>query len=340
MNTRRSPLGWLALAAITAGTFAPADGGANGGYFTTYNSNVEAGEMELMLMNDFTAPSSVRRAEGQGDYLSHMLELEYGVTSRLATEFMIETFEDTDTGSRRFTGFRWETRYRLFERPVPLNPMLYAEFEDLDPATRFKMEVSGWVRPPYAETAGEPDRERILESRLVLSQDFGPVNVAFNWINEDDVSGADTAFGYAAGVMWMIHAHGGQTTSYTCPMHSSVKQAGPGNCPDCGMALVPSRTDAGCSCKTGMPGCRCAHCAGGEAACPCGHAGGTGVGLELYGALGDTRTFGLSPARQEHYLGPVLMRHLTSRLMMHAQLAIGLTRASDNLVRVNFGYDL
>ena len=28
-------------------------------------------------------------------------------------------------------------------------------------------------------------------------------------------------------------------TTYTCPMHPEVRQNGPGNCPKCGMALVP-----------------------------------------------------------------------------------------------------
>src|SRR5687768_15874909 len=28
-------------------------------------------------------------------------------------------------------------------------------------------------------------------------------------------------------------------TIYTCPMHSQVRQVGPGNCPICGMALEP-----------------------------------------------------------------------------------------------------
>ena len=30
---------------------------------------------------------------------------------------------------------------------------------------------------------------------------------------------------------------GGQV--YTCPMHKEVRQAGPGKCPHCGMALLP-----------------------------------------------------------------------------------------------------
>jgi hypothetical protein len=31
--------------------------------------------------------------------------------------------------------------------------------------------------------------------------------------------------------------NGGQV--YTCPMHKDVRQAGPGRCPHCGMALLP-----------------------------------------------------------------------------------------------------
>lgn len=36
------------------------------------------------------------------------------------------------------------------------------------------------------------------------------------------------------------HAHGGdEVAHYTCPMHPSVRQAGPGQCPICGMDLTP-----------------------------------------------------------------------------------------------------
>ena len=53
----------------------------NYGYFNTYNSKVTKGETEVMLMNDLTQPSAARREAGQGTYFSHMLELEYGITS-------------------------------------------------------------------------------------------------------------------------------------------------------------------------------------------------------------------------------------------------------------------
>lgn len=322
---------------------APARAG-NDGYFTTYNSKVEGGEVELMLMNDFTQPSRFRREKGQGDYFSHMLELEYGVTNQFATELMIESFEDIETGEAKFGGFRWENRFRLFPHAVPLNPMIYAEYEDLDPSTRYKMEVSGWVRPPYNEQEHATDRERVMETRLVLSQDFGPVNLAFNWINETEIPSGDTAFGYSAGAMWMIHRGTGAATAggdYVCPMHPSVTSPGPGSCPTCGMALVKRGGGHGsCRCAAEMPGCACGHCGGKGGACPCGHAGMIGLGLELYGGLGDARSFALDPARQEHYLGPIFMAHITNHWMVHTQLAIGLTAASDNLVRLNIGYEL
>ena len=33
--------------------------------------------------------------------------------------------------------------------------------------------------------------------------------------------------------------------NYVCPMHSEVRQAGPGKCPECSMSLVPAGTRFG-----------------------------------------------------------------------------------------------
>lgn len=301
------------LLALAAG---PAVAG-NGGFSVAYNSKIEKGELELMLMTDITAPSKWAREDGQGTYLSQMLELEYAPLSQLATEFMLEWFVDFETGQAAFTGFRWEARFRLFKKDVPLNPMIYAEYEDLDPRTRFKMETAGWIKPPYEEEeGGEIDRERILETRLVLSQDFGPVSLTVNWINETDLMTGFTEFGYAAGVMWMIGGHGGhggeEHETYACPMHPEEKGADGGACAKCGMKLAEVEEH---------------------------HKGRVGLGLEMYGGLGDIKAFGLSFPRQEHYLAPIIMYHITDKLMVHAQLAIGLSTASDHLVRLAVGYD-
>lgn len=171
-----------------------------GGYFVTYSSKIEKGEKTLMLMNDFTRPSELKRHDGQNDYNAQMLELEWHPTDQYATEIMFESFIDAN-GEKKYTGFRWENRYRLFKDETFLNPMIYVEYENLHRATRFKMETSGWVITPYLESQGdEPLMERILESRLVLSQDVGRTNIAFNWINETDLRTGRTDFGYALGV--------------------------------------------------------------------------------------------------------------------------------------------
>lgn len=190
--------------------------GANDGYFVTYNHKFKRGEKEIMFMNDFTRPSRVKREEGQNNYTSQMLEFDWNFTDRFASELMLEGFQDAD-GTREFTGFRWENRFKVFKEEVPFNPVLYVEYEHLKNSTRFKMETSGWVLPPFvAPEGGEAPNERILETRLVLSQDFGATNVAFNWVNETDLRSGRTDFGYAMGVMRRVgsEGHGGHGSSH------------------------------------------------------------------------------------------------------------------------------
>ncbi len=312
-------VGFLAISAVVA----PLGGSAwagNNGYLVTYNSKVESGEVELVLRNDFILPSRfLREEEGFGKYLSHVLEFEYGVTDQFSTELYLVGFEDLKTHARDYTSFRWENRYRLFRQRRPLNPMVYVEYEDKSPHSRDKLEVAGWVRPPYQESKGEAGREREIESRVVLSEDFGSVDVAFNWVNETDIETGRTAFGYSAGLMWMIH-------------HRGMKNAAPGQ-------SLKRQAGEGCGCQTAMSGCRCGHCQSRGAQCPCGRTGEIGIGLEFYGGLGDSKAFGLNLSRQAHYFGPILMYHLSSRWMIHTQLAVGLSRVSDNLFRVNLGYE-
>ncbi|MBI2933544.1 MAG: hypothetical protein HYY16_18025 [Planctomycetes bacterium] len=270
----------------TAGRGAPEKSGMH--YFTAYSHHIEPGELEIMLLQDFTTPSGPKRDEGQEEYFSQMLMVEYAPAAQLAFEFMLEGFEDIGTGDEKFTGYRLEARYRLFEREVPLNPTLYVEYEDLDPETRFKMEVSGWVRPPYDEDGDEPSREKILESRLLLSQDFGRWNVTFNWLNESDLQGDVTAFGYMLGVGYRLaeahEAHHGEHASTQAPLIQPVA-----------------------------------------------------LGVELVGALGDSKDFGLTADRQEHYLQPSIMLHVGGT-MVGLGMAFGLTDASDDMLRLSVGW--
>ena len=286
------------LAALGLLIGAPEAKAGNDVYFVTYNHHIDKGEVELMVMNDYTNPAVFRREDdGQRSYFSQMIELEYGVTEQWATELMLESFVEPGTGQSRFTGFRWENRYRLFRDDVPLNPMVYVEYEDLDPRTRYKMETSGWIRPPYRTSGAEPDRERVLETRIVLSQDIGPLNLAFNWINETDLNaGGVTAFGYAMGARYDFNGgHYGH--------RKGAEPAGHAGQPASPRAMKPT------------------------------------LGLELYGGLGDTRKLDYRPSRQEHYLQPDIMLHLGEHAMLHVGFGIGLSKASDNLVRTSLAVE-
>ena len=69
------------------------------------------------------------------------------------------------------------------------------------------MEVSGRT-DGKGEPPEEDGRERIMETRLILSRDFGPLNIAFDWINETDMRrGGFTDFGYALGLRWALSDH-------------------------------------------------------------------------------------------------------------------------------------
>ena len=290
--------GVVLFLAIIAGSLTASWAG-NGGYFVAYNHHIEKGEKEIMLMSDFTRPSKANKEEGQKDYYSQMLELEWAVTDKLATELMFEGFEEAG-GPKKFTGFRWENRYRLFKDEVPLNPMIYMEYEHLSHETRFKMETSGWVRPPYTEKeeTGEPKDERIMETRFVLSQDFGSTNVAFNWLNETDMRNSKTDFGYILAVMHNFvrggqhHSHGGG---------SQENNSGGGR--SGGLRLAA-------------------------------------VGAEFWGGLGDDRKLDLRPSRQQHYFGPIVMFHMGQKWMLHVSPTFGLSGVSDNLLRIALGFAL
>ncbi|MDP2689653.1 MAG: hypothetical protein Q8P48_06040 [Deltaproteobacteria bacterium] len=186
----------LAIAVIVAVPSAAYSG--NGANFVLYNHHTaEAGEKEIMFMNDFAQEPDGTRYEAQ------MIEFELGITDRWTTEFMIEGQNTSGRGGYHFTGFRWENRYRLFEYGTFLNPVLYMEYESLGEDTKYLMEVSG--REDAEEKEKSRPRERVFETRLILGQDITKrLDVAFNWINESDLDTGVTAFGYAAGLNYTL----------------------------------------------------------------------------------------------------------------------------------------
>ena len=61
------------------------------------------------------------------------------------------------------------------------------------------------------------------------------------------------------------------------------------------------------------------------------------LAFELFGGLGDTLAFGLTPSRQEHYFQPSITFDVGQSQMLSLGFGIGLTDASDQLIRLNWG---
>jgi len=90
----------------------------------------------------------------------------------------------------------------VFEGNVFLNPVLYAEYEQLQPEHKYLFEVVG--RAGEEEDEDEAT-EHELETRLILGQDVTDrLNLAFNWINEVNFDNGEWEFGYAAGLNYVL----------------------------------------------------------------------------------------------------------------------------------------
>ena len=248
-----------------------------------------------MLLNDFA-----RDVRGAPPYSSQMLMIERAMTDRWETELMMEG-QKTSGEEYQYTGWRWENRYRLFEYGTFLNPGLYVEYENLKPTTKYVMEISGRTDRPE-----DPERntERILETRLILGQDFGDkLSMSFNWINETDVftrTAGRTDFGYALGLNYMMYnADGGKANNHGTHKHRPAAADGQ-------WAIAHVK-----------------------------------LGAELFGSLGDT-SLGLTanPDVTEHYAGLNVMTHLRNGLHFMIGGAVGLTEVSQRgLVRFGVGYE-
>jgi hypothetical protein len=105
--------------------------------------------------------------------------------------------------SALFTGYRWESRFRMFPREHWINPVLYVEFENINGADRSLLEVvdndgKDDLTAPNAEARAEKKRE--LEAKLILGSYYKGWTIAENFVAEKSVKHAPFEFGYAVGI--------------------------------------------------------------------------------------------------------------------------------------------
>ena len=167
-------------------------------YFVTYSHALEEpGNLEVEFRGTAASPKNGNPFE------SGTIEFEYGVKGWWTTEFYLSG-QTTQNDSTIFNGFRWENRFRPLLHEHFINPVLYAEYENLNEADRSLLEITGhdgvqtYIVPNGIERA---ITERSLELKLILSSNFHGWNLSENFISEKDLNESDPwEFGYAIGV--------------------------------------------------------------------------------------------------------------------------------------------
>lgn len=191
----------------------------NDANFVLYNQHTEEeGETEVNLYNDFAS------ADGDEDgYVAQLLEVEYGVTDNWTTALYLEGVKLEDE-SYAFGSFRFENRVRLFREETLLNPVLYVEYEQKEPESRYIRAITGRTDGEEEEEEGTEDE---LETKVIIGRDLtNRLNVAFNWINEVSFDTGDWGFGYAAGLNYVLYrAPGGEAAEEEAERYGVVTKS-------------------------------------------------------------------------------------------------------------------
>ena len=164
-------------------------------YFITYSHQMEEpGNLEVAFKSVAGSP------RGGNAFLGNSLEFEYGVKTWWSSEFYLDG-QSTANESSVFTGFRWENRFRPLLGEHWINPVLYAEFENINSADKSLLEVVGHdTRNDFLERNDRHEKEREAELKLILSSNFKAWNLSENLIAEKNLSAAPWEFGYAVGI--------------------------------------------------------------------------------------------------------------------------------------------
>jgi hypothetical protein len=255
-------------------------------FFTTINYPVEKHSLMLMALPDFQVARYGR------NFATGMLMAKYGITSRWTASVMAEGQKISGMPAT-YGGMRFSTYIHPFRDDRLLNLTLYGEYEDLNGAALYKMEVAGFGPEDLTEplAVARHTSVRTFEQRLIVYHDWNRLNVTFNFIRETALQaphGSD--YGYALGVFFKPSSMGG-------PMGGPVGGSMPRRT-DMATPRAPSRDRFG-------------------------------YGLEMIGALGDNERFGFYWSTQQHYLGPVFTYAPSPRWSVRLEPAFGLSDVSD-----------
>ena len=164
-------------------------------YFSTLNYPVPQDTLMVMLLSDFQS------ARSTNDFVTAMGMVQYGITPRWTVGFMAEG-QNISGLPTTYGGLRINSYFRIFPHDRLLNFTIYGEYEGLNGAALYKMEVAGFgggdLNEPLALARRTP--VRTFELRAIMYHDWGRVNLTFNFINETALDSGENDFGYAWGV--------------------------------------------------------------------------------------------------------------------------------------------
>lgn len=250
-------------------------------YIVAYDHNLEEpGNLEIEFFSTFGTQ------RGGPGFHAFWGEFEYGATAWWTTEFYLDGQTTFDQNSL-FTGFRWENRVRPLKREHFINPVLYAEFEDINEADKIIKEVEGHDVEADQAVPNAIARQQVvreIELKLILSSNYKGWNFTENTLAVKNLANQPWEFGYALGASRPLAMKGAPHKCNFCPQHFIA-------------------------------------------------------GVEMYGGLGDTSSFGLHET--SHYLAPGLAWNLPSGWTLRIEPTFGLNGNSHQfLLRWGVSYEI
>lgn len=201
----------LAPLAIT-----PASCSQENPYVVAYDHDLEEpGSLEVEYFSTFGTQ------RGGPDFHAYWAELEYGATAWWTAELYLAG-QTTFGESTVFTGYRWENRFRPLKNEHLINPVLYAEFEDINGADKILKEVEGHdVEADLAvpNVLARRERKHEMEFKLILSSNYKGWNFTQNTIAAKNLSNEPWEFGYAMGVSRPLTMKGAARRCNFCRQH-------------------------------------------------------------------------------------------------------------------------
>ena len=165
-------------------------------YFVTYSHDLEEpGNLEVESRTDLARP------DASTPFAAEATEFEYGLRAWWTSELYLEG-QTTPADSTLFTGFRIENRIRPILRELPINPVLYVEYENISDADKTLLEVVGHDSQSDLAIPNSIARHTMqheAETRLILSSNLRAWNLSENFIAEKNLGHDPWEFGYALG---------------------------------------------------------------------------------------------------------------------------------------------